>query len=376
MKARLLLPILGVMLLVSACSEQSQVNDPITSPDASRGAAKIAQLNLTLEQAAIIDEMYYMEEDLSILLDPVSFNALNEITSDPGPGDRRVSGFVDMAAIVYYNLILKAMPDLSEEAKAQIREWITASNANRAKIIADGLAAGLTREEIAALLADEHTNLMELINGLIGTEGIAAIEAYKQKLQEERERIRQEMIALRIDREVQIMKEKLGLTDEQANEVKAALTWQQAEIARIRAEYANNPEGFREALKTLLATMEQKMIDAMGEENWIKWKEIRSGRTGGEVRDPILEQVKHMTQLLGLNAEQQAAITRILRDQQNQIRVLVQQFGSDRRGLAQALRELQIATDKLIQAQLTAEQLKIWLQYRTGGIRPGGGGRG
>jgi hypothetical protein len=374
MKARLLLPILGVMLLVSACSEQSQVNDPITNPDASGSAAKIAQLNLTIEQAAVIDEMYYMEEDLSILLDPVSFNALNEISD--GPGDRRVRGYVDMAAIVYYNLILKAMPDLGDEAKTQIREWIAASNAKRAQIIADGLAAGLTREEIAALLADEHETLMGLINGLIGPNGVAAVEAYKLKLQEERERIRQEMIALRIDREVQIMTEKLGLTEEQAAAVKAALTWQQAEIARIRAEYANNPEGFREALKTLLAAMEAKMIAAMGEENWLKWKEIRSGRTGGEVRDPILEQVKHLTQLLTLNAEQQAAITRILTDQQNQIKALVQKYGSDRRGLAMALRELQMATDKLIQAQLTAEQLRIWLQYRTGGIRPGGGGRG
>jgi hypothetical protein len=114
----------------------------------------------------------------------------------------------------------------------------------------------------------------------------------------------------------------------------------------------------------------------MGEEKWQQWKDLRSGRTG-EVRDPIAEQVKFLTQLLNLNAEQQTAIARVLKNQHEEMKALVQQYGSDRRGLAEALRTLQQKTEAAIRAQLTPEQLEIYLKWRSGGIRPGmGGGRG
>lgn len=371
MKARLLFPILGLILLVSACSEQSQVNEPVSTAPGT--AAKIAQLNLSMDQAAFVDEMYYMDEDLSILLDPVNFDAMSDIA---GPGDRRdVRGYVDMAAIVYYNLIVKAMPDLDPAVLEQIRNLIATSNEARAKIIAEGIAAGMTREEIAALLATEHDTLMQNIYTIIGEGGVAAVEAYKLKLQEERERLRQEMIALRIDREVQIMTEKLGLNDTQAGAVREALVWQQEQIAALRLQYKDDPEGFRAALQRLLTEFEARMINAIGEELWQQWKDLRSGRTGtGDRRDPILEQVKHLTQLLGLNERQQAQLTEILTNQQNQIKTLVQKYGTDRRGLAQALKDLQERTNKAIAGILTPEQLSIWERYLRGGIRPGDGG--
>ncbi|MFA6234806.1 MAG: hypothetical protein WC824_11605 [Bacteroidota bacterium] len=376
MKARLLFPILGLMLLVSACSEQSQVNGPITSPDASGSAAKIAQLNLTMDQAAFIDEMYYMDEDLSILLNGTGFDAMQGISMDPG--DRRdVRGFVDMAAIIYYNLIIKANPGMDEAAKIALRELIAASNQARAGIIRDGIAAGLTREEIALLLKAEHDRLMTEINDQIGPDAIAAVEALKLQLQQEREQRRLEMLALRIEREVQIMTEKLGLSETEAAAVKAALIWQQEQIAIIRAENKDNPEGLRAALQDLLARFEAKMIEIMGAEKWQQWKDIRSGRTGGgDTRNPILEQVKHMTELLRLDEKQQAGLTQILTDQQNQIKALVQKYGTDRRGLAEALKALQERTNKAIQGLLTPQQLEIWLKYRRGGITPGGGRMG
>lgn len=371
MKARLLFPVLGLMLLITACSEQSQVNEPINVP-ASGAAAKIAQLNLSMDEAAFIDEMYYLEEDLSILLTPTNFSVLNDITADPG--DRRTRGFVDMAAMVYYNLIVKANA-ADEAGLEQIRQWIAASNEARAKIIADGLAAGLSREEIAALLKAEHERLMNDINALIGEKGIAAIEAYKLKLQEEREKLRQAMLELRIDREVAIMKEKLGLTDDEAAAVKAAMLEHHAAIAALRGQYKDNPEGLRAALAELLAKHEAKMIEILGAERWQQWKDLRSGRTG-EKRDPIAEQVKMLTQLLGLSEKQAADIAIILKGQQEQIKILVQQYGSDRRGLSEALKALQLRTDEALKAVLTPAQLEIYLKWRRGGIRPGGGGKG
>lgn len=369
MKARLLFPVLGLMLLVAACSEQSQVNDPITSLPTGNSST-LAKLNLSMDEAAFIDEMYYLEEDLSVLLTPSNFSVINEITADPG--DRRTRGFADMAAIVYYNLIVKAGA-ADEAGLEQIRQWITESNARRAQIIADGLAAGLTREQIAAQLKTEHDALMALINGQLGAEGLAAIEAYKLKLQEEREKLRQAMLELRIDREVAIMKEKLGLTDEEAAAIKAALLEHHNALAGLRGQYKDDPEGLRAALAELLAKHEAKMISILGEERWQQWKDLRSGRTG-EVRDPIAEQVKMLTQLLNLDQAQQTAIARILKNQQEQMKALVAKYGADRRGLAEALRQLQLETEKQIQGTLTPAQLEIYLKWRRGGIRPGGGG--
>ena len=232
MKARLLFPILGLMILVSACSENAQVNDPITVAPTNSSATTLAKLNLSMDEAAFVDEMYYLQEDLSVLLTPTNFSVINTLD---GPGDRRGRGALDMAAIVYYNLIVKANA-ADEAGLEQIRNWIAESNAKRAQIIADGLANGLSREEIAEQLRMEHEALMLLINGRLGEEGLAAIEAYKLRLQEEREKLRQAMLELRIDREVAIMKEKLGLTDEEAAKVKAAMLAHHAAVAAARQQ--------------------------------------------------------------------------------------------------------------------------------------------
>lgn len=371
MKARLLFPILGLMILVSACSENAQVNDPITVAPTNGSATTLAKLNLSMDEAAFVDEMYYLQEDLSVLLTPTNFSVINTLD---GPGDRRGRGALDMAAIVFYNLIVKA--NATDQAGLEaIRNLIATSNQNRAKIIADGLAAGKTREEIAAELKAEHDALMLQINEILGTEGLAAIEAYKLRLQEEREKLRQAMLELRVDREVAIMKDKLGLTDEEAARVKAAMLAHHAAVAAARQQYAGDAEGFRAELARLLEEFEATMTGILGDK-WQQWKDLRSGRTG-EVRDPIAEQVKMLTQLLNLNEEQAGEIGKILKDQQEKIKALVQQYGSDRRGLAEALRTLQMDTDKLIQSKLTPEQLEIYLKWRRGGIRPGmGGGRG
>ena len=367
MKARLLFPVLGLMLLVSACSENSQVNEPITAP-ASGSAATLAKLNLSMDEAAFVDEMYYLEEDLSVLLTPGNFNVINSLD---GPGDRRGRGSLDMAAMIYYNLIVKA--GAADEAGLElIRNWIAESNARRAQIIADGIAAGLSREEIAEQLRLEHEALMGLINGQIGDAGVAAIEAYKAKLQEEREKLRQAMLELRIDREIAVMKEKLGISDDVAAQVKAAMLEHHAAVAALRQQYAGDPEGFRAALAALLASYEETMAGILGADVWQQWKDLRSGRTGGgEVRDPIAEQVKMLTQLLGLSDTQANDLATILKNQQEQIKALVTQYGSDRRGLAEALRLLQAETDKQIQALLSEEQLATYLKWRRGGIRPG-----
>ncbi len=162
-------------LLLSACSENSQVNEPVSAPDAPMSfAVNLGNLDLNMEQAALLDEMLYMDEDLSLLLDPVRLNTFDSMLD--GRTDRKAG--IDIAAIIYYQLIIKANPDLGTEIMTQLREMIAASNQVRQRI----LNSGKSREEIARLLKAEHEKLMAAMMRLIGAEAVANVRKLQERL--------------------------------------------------------------------------------------------------------------------------------------------------------------------------------------------------
>jgi PBP1b-binding outer membrane lipoprotein LpoB len=358
----ILLSSLFAMLLFSACSENSQVTEPASAPDAANSfAVELNRLDLSLEQSALIDEMHFMDEDLSILLDPVRLDAFDSMLD--GRTDRKAG--IDIAAIIYYQLIIKANPDLDEDIIKQLRELIAASNQLRARI----LNSGKSREEIAALLKAEHDKLMRAINALIGAEAVANVEKLKARLEEERKERRDEWQTARVDRLVQLMTKTLELSEGEAAAVKRILMLQYEEIARLREQFKDNPEGFREALRALQARIDAMMGEAIGPK-WERWKELQQKRiTPGDQVPNVDMQVKKLTELLRLSERQAAAVKDILLQQQLQMRALIQKYGTDRAGLAEALKQLQLRVDTQIAALLTPEQLEIWKKFKsnTGG---------
>ena len=362
----LLLSTLFLALLVTACSENAQVNEPAATPDAPLGfVADLNGLDLSLEQSALVDEMHFMDEDLSLLLDPVRLNTFDSMLD--GRTDRKAG--IDIAAIIYYQLIVKANPDMSDRILLQLREMIAESNQRRQRI----LNSGMSREEIAAALKEEHDKLMAAMMRLIGEEAVANVQKLQERLEQERKDRRDDWQNARIDRLVEQMKNVLELSDEEAAAVKRILMLRYEEIARLREEYKDNPEGFREALRDLQARIDAMLTEKLGAK-WERWKELQQRRiTPGDRLPDIDMHLQKLTELLSLNERQQAAVKDILIAQQRQMLALIQKYEGNREGLAEALRQLQERVNAQIAALLTDRQLEIWKKHLSGGLRDNGG---
>ncbi len=367
MNLRIITSMLIVLFAISACSENSDISAPSDSNGPMTAAVQLGNLSLDLEQSTLIDEMFFMEEDLDLLLDPAEQNVFDSMLDDRGGRIDRRAG-IDMAAIIYYQLIVKANPDLSERILAQVRDLIAKSNETRRRI----LTSGKTREEILRLLQAEHDRLMREINALIGRQAVANVEQLKQRLEEERDARRQEWQTARIDRLVEAMTKALELTEAEADAVKRILLLQYTEIAKLREQFKDNPEGFREALRQLQARIQEMMREALGEK-WEKWLELQRKRDIKPVdRDPDFDaMIKKYTELLGLTEAQATGLKEILIFQHREMQRLMQELGNDREALARALEALKNQVNEKIAALLTPEQYERWKALH--GDRKGGG---
>jgi len=287
MKRIFLSGFLAAALIFSACDQQSSVNSPTdTGNDSYTSLTKLAdQLDLTEEQIAYFDEMFYLDEDMSILIpsDKVLLldNAVDgfgskSLDSRHGRKDRRHA--LDVAAIIYYRLILKACPDIADELKEQIKDLIAESNKARIDFIKEN--AG-NPDVIKELLKAEHDALMVKINALLSQTCLDAIEALKEEIKQKREERREKWVEKRIEMQVKFMTRLLGLTDEQAAKLMEILQWQHEQIQTLREQFKDDPEGFKNALKELQEQVETKISTELGLtdeqiEKWEKWKKLRN----------------------------------------------------------------------------------------------------
>ncbi|MCZ7556390.1 MAG: hypothetical protein M5R41_08315 [Bacteroidia bacterium] len=367
MKNTLFLALLAVAFLATACGDDPGASNSLTSPGNGLQKAPEMYLNLDAGQATLISEMTYLQEDMSILLNPsqlTTFNSLVTTLADDRRDPRRMA--VDMEAVVWFNLIYKANPNLDPTVLAQIRQLIAESAARRAEI----LKSGASREEIAAQLKAEHDALMAAINAAAGREAVANAEKLKADIEARRKELQDKMVELRIAAEVARMKAALGLTDEQAAAVAIVLKYQHDKLKELREQYKDNPEGLRLALQELLADIDARMGGAITPELWERWKEIRSGRIKPvDPVDPIQKQVDELTKLLGLNNEQAAQLKELLTKQQAEINALMKDPTTDRRLLAEKIEQIKKQYDAMIIRQLGLTDAQIAQYNRWRGIR-------
>ncbi len=361
MKNTLFLALVAVAFLSSACSVDPGSTNSLTSPGSTLQKAPEMNMNLELGQAALIDEMAYLDEDMSVLLNTSQLSTFNTLVTtlvdDRDP--RRMN--VDMAAVVWFNLLVKANPNLDPAIFTQIRELIAASAAKRAEI----MKSGASREEIAAQLKAEHDALMIAINRLAGETAVANAEKLKADIEARRKELREKMEELRIAAEVARMKAALGLTDEQAAAVALILKYQHEQLKILREQFKDNPEGLRAALQELLADIDVRMGGAITPELWEKWKQIRSGRIKPiDPVNPIQKQVDELTKLLGLNPEQAAQLKELLTKQQAQIDALMKDPTTDRRLLAEKIAQIKKEYDAMIIKQLGLTDAQIAMYNR------------
>ena len=276
MRYSLLLVALFVAMAVTACEQQGDINEPVSSGDQSTLLRAVASLDLSNEQLAQIDEMYYLEEDLSNLLSATQLSALNTIINSTGASftshlDRGHLGF-DIAAMRHLSLIVQANPDIDETTREALLTLIQESNARRLQIIADYKD---DPETMRSMLEAEHDALIAAMNALLTAEQLTNVETLKAELEQLREERRALWNAQRIELMVQYYTEKLGLSDEQAEQIRKLLTTQYAKIEEIRAANEGDPEALREALEQLLSDTNDEIYALLTDEQKAIWDEMR-----------------------------------------------------------------------------------------------------
>jgi Spy/CpxP family protein refolding chaperone len=97
-------------------------------------------------------------------------------------------------------------------------------------------------------------------------------------LKQLREELREKWAQERINRQVEMLKNALGLTDEQAAAIKDILLAQHEQIKILREQYKDDPEGLREALKTLLQETDASIIALLTPEQAAKWDLLKTLR--------------------------------------------------------------------------------------------------
>jgi Spy/CpxP family protein refolding chaperone len=276
MKASLFAIAMIAALIFSACD--SEPSNPAENQTDMLLKA-VEDIDLSNEQLLQIDEMFWLEEDLSSLLTPMQLRSLNTVISRTAPDfatqrDPRRIAF-DMAALMHLRLIFKANPDLDENTKRALVEMIQASNQTRRQIIRDNIG---NPEQLRALLKAEHERLIAQMNAALTPEQLANVEELKERLKQLREELREKWVQIRIDRHIAMLKNALDLSDEQAAAIRAILLAQHEQIKQLRETYQGNPEGLREALKTLLGETDAAMIAVLTPEQAEKWELIKTLR--------------------------------------------------------------------------------------------------
>lgn len=277
MKRVLLILALIAAVGISACDNEASA--PADGFDAKTLLKAVEQVNLDNEQLAQIDEMFWLEEDISASMNSSQLDALNSVISATSPDfasprDPRRIAF-DIAAMVHLRLILKANPDLDEETKLALVELIKASNATRRQIIRDNLG---NPEVLRALLKAEHDRLIAQMNALLTPEQREKVETLVEQLRQLREELREKWKNIRVDRQLALLKNVLELSEEQAAAIKELLLAQHDALKELRETYKDDPEGFREALKALLAETDAAIIALLTAEQAEKWDLLKTLR--------------------------------------------------------------------------------------------------
>lgn len=263
----LLLPTLVLTLLLAACSDNGQITDPATTPDAPLSAvADLAGLGFSSEQAALIDAMQSSDQDLTLLLDPVRLETFDSMLD--GRLDRRAG--IDIAAIIYYQLIIKANPDLGERILLQLRAMIAESNQRRQRI----LASDLSPERKRAALQAEHDRLIAEMNRLIGEKAVTNVRILQARLEQDRKDRRD----VWLDVQLQKLTELLALTERQQAAVKDILLLQQKQMLALVQQYQGSPEKLAEALRLLQQRINAQIAALLTERQLVIWKNHLGGR--------------------------------------------------------------------------------------------------
>jgi hypothetical protein len=291
MKKVLFVMLAAAVIGLSACSDQS-TNGPDNAATTSTQLSKaISNFNVTTSQMSVLDEMYYLNEDLSILLTPKQLNTFNTLSLnfDGGPGGPGNPRFpmMDMGFLMQLRLIFQANPDMDEARKTEFTNLMQTYQ-DELKLLLEKYRTDPTldptqlREELKAL----RDKYQALLDGMLTDVEKKNVADLKAKIEAERQAMREKMQELRIQRQVEMWTKILGLTPDQAKTLADLLKARDADIQKARTEFATDPAGFR---AQLILIQEQFLTDVktklgLTEEQIALWERLMQhmGGRGGK----------------------------------------------------------------------------------------------
>jgi hypothetical protein len=179
-----------------------------------------------------------------------------------------------------------------------------------------------------------------------------------------------------VDKQVAELTRLLGLTPEQAAQLKLILLDEYKQIQQLRTDPNMDRRELAEKLKQIQKETDARIFRQLGltDAQIAQYNRWRYGTVVPPVepKSPIDKQVEHLTKLLSLDEAQAAELKKILTEQQEQIDRLLKDPNMDRRELAQKIAEIQKETERRIleELRLTEEQKQLYLRLKAaGGVR-------
>ncbi len=278
----------ALLMVFSACNNETGINEPVTSAPGESFMKYADRLDLTTDQLAQIDEVFYSGQDMGLILDPdqvVAFHSMIDGALVQAGNDRPdPRKFFDMVAVLWYRMALKANPDLTEDQKTAVKTAIEASNRARIDILRN---TELTPEEKRAALQEEHARLMAEINGKDGLPGILTPDQvgktvlFKEELEKKRREIRERMLERRIDMQIKQWTRILKLNEQQQNDIKDILMGQDDSIKELRELYKDDPEMFRQEMIELQQRINDDIRSKLDDKQKALWDRMHGIRPGG-----------------------------------------------------------------------------------------------
>jgi hypothetical protein len=272
--------IIAAVAVFAACSDQP-ANAPDSSVPASTSLVKSFEaFDVSTAQMSVIDEMYYLNEDLGIVLTPEqaqSFGTMSVLFDGGtgGPGDPRTP-MMDMSFLLELRLIFQANPDMSAERKQAFVDLMQQYQARINEIVRKYASdPTLDRTQMREELKAAHERFQLRLESMLTEREQARVAELRARIEKEREAMRQKMLELRIREQIRVWTRILGLDAQQQTAI-AQILHRQAEVTKtLREKFARDPAGFRLALLELQQKTNAAILEQLTREQRLLWEKMQ-----------------------------------------------------------------------------------------------------
>lgn len=169
---------------------------------------------------------------------------------------------------------------------------------------------------------------------------------------------------------LEMMKQSLSLTDEQARKLEAVMSEQQAKVAALRGSTSLSRQDKVAKLKEIGVAADPKVKGILTPEQVGKWQKMRSnqqtnagtvvakGQLGTNSPTQVMKRALNLTDVQGQKLEA------VMKDQQAKVAAVRGSTDLSRQDKVAKMKEIWVAADSQVKGILTPEQVEKWQRMR------------